>query len=72
MLQKKGKYIYIRKSKTFRSNYKEEWLNERALGNTGRILLKYMTTPKANDKINKLNKKDKSTIFRQNTAHIVK
>ena len=53
-----------------RSNYKEEWLNEWALGNTGRILFKYMTTPKANDEIDRLNRKDQSTIFRLRTQHI--
>ena len=53
-----------------RSNYKVEWLNEWAMGNTGRTLFKYMTTPKANDEIDKLSRKDQATIFRLRTQHI--
>ena len=32
-----------------RSNFKEEWLNEWALGNTGRVLFEHMTSPKINN-----------------------
>ena len=53
-----------------RSNFKEEWLNEWALGNTGRVLFEHMTSPKINDEINKLDRKDQSTIFRLRTQHI--
>ena len=40
------------------------------MGNTDRILFKYMTTQKANDDIDKLCRKDQATIFRLRTQHI--
>ena len=40
------------------------------MGNTGKTLFKYMTTPKANDEIDKLSRKDQATIFRLRTQHI--
>ena len=53
-----------------RSNYKEEWLNEWAMGTTGRALFKHMTTPNVKDELDKLTRKDQSTIFRLRTQHI--
>ena len=40
-----------------RSNFKEDWLNEWAMGTTGRVLFKHMTTPNTNDNFDKLTKK---------------
>ena len=53
-----------------RSNFKEEWLNEWAMGTTGRVLFKHMTTPNINDNLDKLTRKDQATIFRLRTQHI--
>ena len=53
-----------------RSNYKEEWLNEWAMGTTGRVLFQHMTTPNVNDSIDNLCRKDQATIFRLRTQHI--
>ena len=53
-----------------RSHYKEEWLNEWAMGTTGRALFKHMTTPNLNDSIDTLSRKDQTTIFRLRTQHI--
>ena len=53
-----------------RSNFKEDWLNEWAMGTTGRVLFKHMTTPNTNDNFDKLTRKDQATIFRLRTQHI--
>ena len=50
-----------------RSNYKEEWLNEWTMGTTGRALFKHMTTPNVKDDLEKIARKDQSTIFRLRT-----
>ena len=39
---------------TIRANKKEEWMNEWATGETGRVMFQHMTTPKPKDSINEL------------------
>ena len=53
-----------------RSNLKEDWLNKWATGKTGRPMYGHMTRPQPNDTINKLKRRDQSTIFQLRTQHL--
>ena len=64
------KTTYETVKQIIRSNFKEEWLNEWAMGTTGRVLFQHMTTPNINDNLDKLSRKDQATIFRLRTQHI--
>ena len=55
---------------TIRANKKEEWMNEWASGDTGRVMFQYMTTPKPKDSINELKRNESVTIFRLRTQHV--
>ena len=63
------KTTYETVKQIIRSNFKEEWLNEWAMGTTGRVLFQHMTTPNINDNLDKLSRKDQATIFRLRTQH---
>ena len=51
-------------------NKREDWLNDWAKGTTGRTLFKHMPSPKPNDPINHLSRKEQTIIFRLRTRHI--
>ena len=68
--QPSTKTTYETVKQIIRSNFKEEWLNEWAMGTTGRVLFQHMTTPNINDNLDKLSRKDQATIFRLRTQHI--
>ena len=51
-------------------NMKEEWMNEWALGQTGRCMFTHMTRPNPKDPIHLLKRRDQVTIFRLRTQHI--
>ena len=53
-----------------RANKKEEWMNEWAMGDTGRTMFQHMTTPKPKDSINELKRNESNTIFRLRTQHV--
>lgn len=53
-----------------RSNLREDWLNKWATGKTGRPMYGHMTRPQPNDTINKLKRRDQSTIFQLRTQHL--
>ena len=55
---------------TIRANKKEEWMNEWASGDTGRVMFQHMTTPKPKDSINELKRNESVTIFRLRTQHV--
>ena len=55
---------------TIRANKKEEWMNEWATGETGRVMFQHMTTPKPKDSINELKRNESVTIFRLRTQHV--
>ena len=46
-----------------RSNLKENWLNQWAIGKTGRCMYGHMTRPQPRDPINNLTRTDQSLIF---------
>ena len=46
-----------------RNNSKEEWMNRRASGKTGRPVYREMSNPKKNNDINKLSRANQCTIF---------
>ena len=48
---------------------KEEWLNEWAIGKTGRAMFAERSKPKKTDPINKLHRPDQSLIFQFRTGH---
>ncbi|GFR58562.1 Gag-Pol polyprotein [Elysia marginata] len=50
-------------------NYRENWMNMWAMGQTGRVVYKYMNSLKANDNIRTLSIKEQVTIFRLGTQH---
>ena len=53
-----------------RSNTKIEWVNNWALGNTGRVMLNYMTAPRKTDNLDSLGRRDQSIIFRLRSQYI--
>ena len=52
-----------------KQNSKIDWLNEWALGKSGRTLFRHMPKPDLKDNISSLNRKEQSTIFRLRTGH---
>ena len=46
-----------------RANKKEAWMNEWAMGDTGRTMFEHMTAPKPEDSINGLKRNESNTIF---------
>jgi ribonuclease HI len=52
-----------------RNNKKEEWLNEWAMGTTGRAIFQHMATPNSKDAINCLKRQEQVTVFRLRTHH---
>ena len=57
-------------TKIIKSNFKEEWLNDWSTNKTGRSLYNHMTCPKRKDPIQKLKRREQSTIFRLRTGHV--
>ena len=57
-------------TKIIKSNLKEEWIHDWSTNKTGRSLYNHMTSPKRNDPIKNLKRRDQSTIFRLRTGHI--
>ena len=51
-------------------NYKEEWMNMWATGQTGRAVYRQMNKTRPNDSIRSLSRKDQVTIFRLRTQHL--
>ena len=51
-------------------NYKEEWMNMWATGQTGRVVYKHMNSTKQHDNIRSLTRKEQVTIFRLRTQHV--
>ena len=56
--------------KIIKSNFKEEWLNDWTKNTTGRFMYNHMTSPNSKDPIQKLKRREQSTIFRLRTGHI--
>ena len=50
-------------------NCREEWLNEWAMGQTGRTVFAHMTAPNLKDSLDSLEGRDQVTIFRLRTHH---
>ena len=57
-------------TKIIKSNFKEEWLNDWTKNTTGRFMYNHMTSPNSKDPIQKLKRREQSTIFRLRTGHI--
>ena len=53
-----------------KSNSKIEWMNNWALGNTGRAMFNYMTAPPKTDNLDNLGRRDQSIIFRLRSEHV--
>ena len=53
-----------------RHNYREEWMNQWATGQTGRAVYRHMDRTKPNDSIRSLSRKDQVAIFRLRTQHL--
>ena len=49
---------------------KTEWVNDWALGSTGRVMYPYMTTPTNTDPIDSLGRREQSIIFRLRSQHV--
>ena len=49
---------------------KTEWVNDWALGSTGRVMYPYMTTPTNTDPIDSLGRREQSIIFRHRSQHV--
>ena len=56
--------------KIIKSNSKIEWHTKWALSKKGRSMFNFVATPKKNDPINSLNRKDQVIIFRLRTTHV--
>ena len=56
--------------KIIKSNSKIEWHTKWAQSKKGRSMFNFVATPKKNDPINSLNRKDQVIIFRLRTTHI--
>ena len=54
-----------------KDNLKHDWINQWALGSTGRCMFPYMPTPSRKDYINLLNRKQQSIIFQLRTQHTI-
>ena len=57
-------------SKIIKSNLREEWMNDWIKNKTGRFMYNHMTCPNNKDPIQKLKRREQSTIFRLRTGHI--
>ena len=57
-------------TKIIKSNFKEEWLNDWTKNTTGRFMYNHMTSPNSKDPIQKLKRREQSTIFRLRTGHL--
>ncbi|GFR83552.1 ribonuclease H1 [Elysia marginata] len=51
-------------------NYRENWMNMWAMGQTGRAVYKYMNSLKTNDNIQTISRKEQVTIFRLRIQHV--
>lgn len=52
------------------ANVKMEWMNDWAIGHTGRQFFQFRPTPKSKDSVQFLSRKEQTTIFRLRTGHV--
>ena len=53
-----------------KQSYKQQWMKNWETGTTGRVVYENMKTPKPDDPMKKLKRKDQTAIFRLRTNHV--